>query len=104
MEILISEKTIFYHGSNVRFETLRKGSTITPWKELAKAFSHKPTNLCYDDNGTIEHNGVEKGFLYVVDEKIIIGEDICSHPNTTMDLNAEFLTNRDLKVKLICEL
>lgn len=83
---------------------LREGSTITQWKELAEAFSHQPTILSYDDNGNISHNGKEKGYLYIIDEPVEIGKDIYQHPRTTMDENAEFLTNRPLKVKLIEEL
>ena len=78
--------------------------TITQWKELAEAFSHQPSQLGYDDNGVIGHNGTEKGYLYIIDEPIIVGKDIYKHPGSTMDENAEFLTRRPLKVKLICEL
>ena len=60
--------------------------------------------LGYDDNGEILHNGMKYGYLYVVDEPIKIDVDIYQHPRTTMDLNAEFLTRRPLKVKLIKEL
>ena len=58
----------------------------------------------YDDNGVISHNGTEKGYLYIIDEPIIVGIDICQHPRTTMDENVEFLTKRPLKVRMICEL
>ena len=37
-------------------------------------------------------------------EAVVVGEDVYQHPGTTMDENAEFLTNRPLKVKMICEL
>jgi hypothetical protein len=83
---------------------LKEGSTVTQWKELAEAFSHKPTRLSYDDNGVISHNGNEKGYLYILDEPITVGIDVFQHPRTVMDKNAEFLTKRPLKVKLICEL
>ena len=66
MDIKIDKNGTWYHGSNIRFEVLKKGSTITQWKALAEAFSHQPSGLGYDD--------------------------------------AEFLTKRDLKVKLIEEL
>ncbi len=104
MKIKIQSNGIWYHGSNKIFTELRTNSTITQWKELAEAFSHKPSGLGYGDNGVIVHNGTEKGYLYIVDEPIIIGIDIYQHPRTTMDSNAEFLTKRPLKVKLICEL
>lgn len=104
MEIKIMPNEIWYHGSNVMFSELRKGSTITQWKELAEAFSHQPTQLSYDNNNNIEHNGTQKGYLYIIDEPIEVGVDIYQHPRTTMDKNAEFLTDRPLKVKLIAEL
>lgn len=104
MKIQIDLNGIWYHGSNVIFSELKENITITQWRELAEAFSHKPSGLGYDDNGTIIHNGTEKGYLYIIDEPIIVGVDIYQHPNTTMDKNAEFITKRPLKVKLICEL
>lgn len=104
MDIVINSNGVWYHGSNMKFDTLREGSTITQWKELAAAFSHQPSELGYNDNGVISHNGKEKGYLYIIDEPTQIDIDIYQHPNTTMDKNAEFLTKRPLKVKLISEL
>lgn len=104
MEIQIDPEGVWYHGSNLPLSELRPGSTITQWKALAEAFSHKPRSLCYDDTGHIEHDGQEKGYLYVVDEPLVIGRDIYPHPRTTMDENAEFLTRRPIKVRLIAEL
>ncbi len=101
MNIEIDTYGIWYHGSNVIFEELRQGSTITQWKELAEAFSHQPSQLGYDDYGNIEHNGTEKGYLYIVDEPIQVGLDIIQHPNTTMDKNAEFITMKPLRLQLI---
>lgn len=104
MKIEIQPNGIWYHGSNKIFSELRTNSTITQWKELAEAFSHQPSCLGYDDNRVISHNGTEKGYLYIIDEPIAVGADIYHHPRTTMDENAEFLTKRSLKVKMICEL
>lgn len=104
MKIEIKPGGTWYHGSNKKFEILREGSTITQWKELAEAFSHKPSGLGYDDNGVIQHNGTEKGYLYIIDEPIEVDIDVYQHPTTTMDLNAEFLTKRPLKVRFIEEL
>ena len=104
MKIKINPNGTWYHGSNVIFSELKEGSTITQWRALAEAFSHKPTMLGYDDNGVISHNGVQKGYLYVLDEKVEIGKDIYQHPRTTMDENVEFLTKRPLAVRLIKEL
>ena len=83
---------------------MREGSTVTQWRSLAEAFSHKPSGLGYDDNGEIVHNGTEYGYLYVIDEDLIVDKDIYQHPRTTMDQNVEFLTKRPLKVRLIAEL
>ena len=104
MKIEILPDGIWYHGSNKVFTELRVNSTITQWRELAETFSHQPSHLGYEDNGVISHNGTEKGYLYIIDEPIIVGKDIYQHPRTTMDENAEFLTKRPLKVKMICEL
>lgn len=103
MELKIDPSGTWYHGSNVIFSELKEGSTITQWRALAEAFSHKPTILCYD-NGVISHNGVQKGYLYVIDESIEVGPDVYPHPRTTMSENAEFLTKRPLAVRLIEEL
>lgn len=72
--------------------------------QLEEAFSHQPSQLSYDDDGTISHNGIEKGYLYIIDEPIVVDVDVCQHPRTTMDMNAEFLTVHPLKVKLLEEL
>lgn len=104
MKITIDPNGVWYHGSNKKFTELKAGSTITQWRELAEAFSHKPKMLGYDDDGVILHNGKEYGYLYVIDEKIEIGKDIYQHPRTTMDENAEFLTKRPLSVRRIKEL
>ena len=104
MELKIDPNGIWYHGSNMVFSELREGSTITQWKELAEAFSHQPDRLSCDDNGKIYHNGTEKGYLYVIDEPITVGIDVYQHPRTVMDENAEFLTKRPIKVKMVCEL
>ena len=103
MKIEIHPDGIWYHGSDQIFTELRPNSTITQWRELAEAFSHQPTSLWYNDDGAIRHNGTVKGYLYIIDEPVEIGKDIIQHPRTTMDQNAEFLTQRTLRVKLLCE-
>jgi hypothetical protein len=93
---------IWYHGSPIELTELRTGSTITRWRELAEAFSHKPDKLSYDTvGGSIRHNGQIDGFLHVVDEPLIEGIDIYKHPNTTMDDGVEWLTKRPLKLRKI---
>ncbi|MBO4902835.1 MAG: hypothetical protein J5518_08590 [Lachnospiraceae bacterium] len=69
------------------FTELREGSTVTRWKELAEAFSHRPDRLSYDDNGVIFHDGKEKGYLNISDEPITVDIDVYQHPRTVMDKN-----------------
>ena len=101
MKITIDIEAPWYHGSNMLFDTLRVNSTVTQWQALAEAFSHKPTSLSYEDDGSIAHNGIEPGYLYVIDEPLSIDADIYLHPRSAMDENAEFITKRPLKVRLI---
>lgn len=103
MKFEIDPRGIWYHGTNERFEMLREGSTVTQWRQLAEAFSHKPTALGYDDDGTIAHNGAERGRLYVIDGPLEPGRDIVPHPRTSMDENVEWLTCRPLRVRLVKE-
>ena len=95
---------VWYHGSDKVFTILRESSTVTQWRELAEAFSHQPSVLSYDDDGKIHHDGTKKGYLYVINEPVQIGEDIYQHPRTAMDQGLEFLTRRPLTVRLIREL
>lgn len=104
MQFTINPQGSWYHGSNKVFDVLIEGSTITQWRQLAEAFSHKPTILAIDDDNTIFHNGKEYGYLYIIDEPIEIDKDIYAHPNTTMDKGLEFLTKRKLKVKMVEEI
>ena len=91
----------WYHGTPLELDTLRKGSTITQWKELAEAFATKPTTLGYDGIfGKITHNGSQEGILYIIDESLC-DDDIYQHPRTTMDQGVEFLTRRSLRLKRI---
>ena len=103
MKIEIRPDGIWYHGSDRVFAELRAGSTVTQWRALAEAFSHRPSALWYDDDGVIRHNGTAKGYLYIIDEPVEAGRDVYPHPRTTMDQNAEFLTARPLRVRLLCE-
>ena len=94
----------WYHGSDRLFSLLAEGSTITQWRALAEAFSHKPPLLGYGEDGSILHTGLRAGYLYVIDEPVALGQDVYPHPHTTMDPNAEFLTRRPLKVRMIAQL
>lgn len=102
MNDLFDKNGPWYHGSNLELSVLRTGSTITQWKELAVAFSSKPTALEYDEVfGAISHNGVEKGILYIIDEPVEIGTDITPHPRSTMDAGVEYLTTRPLTLRRV---
>lgn len=107
MTVPIDPAGPWYHGSPLALRELRPGSTVTQWRALAEAFSHKPAALGYEDYGDdsgIVHTGREPGFLYLIDEPVAIGPDIYPHPRTTMDQNAEFLTRRPLRLRRIASL
>lgn len=96
----VREASAWYHGSPLVLTELAAGSTITQWKQLAEAFSHKPSLLEYNEIlGEITHNGVLDGRLYVVDEPVHIGVDVYPHPRSSMDEGVEWLTARPLKLK-----
>lgn len=91
----VCETDFWYHGSPMELTVLACQSTVTQWKALAEAFSHKPSQLVYDEiNGRIQHNGTLRGFLYVVDEPVKIGTDVYQHPRSAMDAGVEWLTAR----------
>ena len=94
---------MWFHGSPLKLSMLKAGSTITQWKSLAKAFSHKPICLIIDDNKTIKHNGKLEGFLYIINEELR-EDDIIKHPNSSMDDGLEWITQRDLRIILIEEI
>lgn len=100
----LAPDTPWYHGSPLALDMLLPGSTITPWRALAEAFSHKPPLLCIDDDWTITHTGELPGYLYRIAEPVILGTDALPHPRTTMDENLEFLTTRPLRLTLLCSL
>jgi len=90
----------WYHGSPLRLTTIRRGSTITQDRDLARVFSHKPTLVSISDDEKIKHNGRAPSFLYCVAEDIR-PTDVYPHPRSSMEYGKEWLTNRDLRVTLI---
>jgi hypothetical protein len=90
----------WYHGSPVNLTILRVGSTITQKEDLARIFSHKPAIVCISDDGQIRHNGALPGYLYTIAEMISPG-DVVPHPRTTMVPGDEWLTTRELRVRLL---
>ena len=99
----------WYHGSQQVLEELRVGSSITQNRDLAKAFSHRPSIVTMSDPGesvslksTVKHNGVTPGFLYAVSEQIDPG-DIDPHPHPANADGWEWLARRELKLTFIEE-
>jgi hypothetical protein len=90
----------WYHGSPFELTTLRVGSTITQRRDLARIFSHKPVIVSIDDDGRIRHSGTLPGYLYIIDETVA-PEDVEAHPRTTMGPGDEWLTHRELRVRLL---
>ena len=90
----------WYHGSPLELTVLRVGSTITQKRDLARVFSHKPPIVSIEDDGSLKHNGTQPGYLYVIDEVVQPG-DVTPHPRTTMGPGDEWLTERELRVRLI---
>jgi len=89
----------WYHGSPFKLKTLRKGSTITQDRDLARVFSHKPTLVSISESG-IKHDGKKPGFLYQISENIK-ANDVYPHPHSSMQEGKEWLTTRELRVKLL---
>ena len=93
--------TAWFHGSPLRLTTLRKGSTITPDRDLARVFSHRPSlvSIKTGPHGFIRHSGTDPGFLYFVE--VGTKADVIPHPTTTMEPGDEWITTRDLPLRLI---
>jgi hypothetical protein len=91
----------WYHGSPLELATLHEGSTITQKRDLARIFSHKPTLVSVSDDGRVKHNGTTPGYLYTVADEIQL-KDVVPHPHTTMSPGDEWLTTRELRLRLLC--
>jgi len=92
----------WYHGSPLEIDFLKIGSSITKNKNLAMAFSYKPTQLSVDNNGNITHNGTKKGILYRITEEIGLN-DIEKHSACSTEDPWEYITKRELKIEKIME-
>ena len=75
---------------------------MTQWRDLARVFSHKPPIVSISDDRRLQHNGVQPGYLYEIAEPVA-PEDVEPHPRTTMAPGDEWLTQRELKLRLIGE-
>jgi hypothetical protein len=79
--VRVEKADVIYHGSPLQLRTLRKDSTVTPYRGLARVFAHKPTIVSIDDLERIRHNGVRPGYLYVIDEPLGC-DDVRQHPTS----------------------
>ena len=89
----------WYHGSQKELTRLRSGSSITQSRNVAKAFSHRPSLLSMSDE-SLKHDGVTPGYLHVVAEEIEPG-DVHPHPHPVNAARWEWLTRRELRLELI---
>ena len=91
----------WFHGSPEELDTLLPGSWVTPFRELARAFSHRPTRITVsdDDFTAVRHDGKIPGFLYVVAEPLD-DQDLEERPGTD---HTHWKTMRVLKVQLVEE-
>lgn len=91
----------WFHGSPEKLTTLRTGSWVTPFKELAKAFSHKPTciSISDDDFLNVRHDGKVDGYLYVISERIS-NEELRELKGTDQ---SHWETTRELKIKFVSD-
>lgn len=89
----------WYHGSQQALTRLRSGSSITQRREVAKAFSHRPTLLSMSDE-SLKHDGASPGYLYLVAEEIA-PDDVHPHPHPVNAERWEWLTRRELRLEHI---
>lgn len=90
----------WYHGSPEELTFLIKGSMVTPFEAVAKAFSHRPSILTFpDDIDSVKHDGQVPGRLYVVSE-VVGPEDVRELPGTG---HTHWEIQRDLRVDLVGE-
>lgn len=91
---------LWYHGSQQELTVLRVGSSITQDRNIARVFSHRPGLTSVEDDGSIKHNGVTPGYLHAIDEPITAA-DVEPHPHPINATKWEWLTKREIKVRLL---
>lgn len=90
----------WYHGSQQALTILRAGSSISQERAIARIFSHRPTLVSLADDGTLKHNGTTSGYLYLIAEAIK-AEDVEPHPHPVNLNKWEWLTKRDVALRLL---
>ena len=98
----LENQSIWFHGSPLRLKKLCEGSSITQIENLARAFSTKPAIVSVSDDGSIRHNGKEKGRIYRIIDTVT-PNDIYKHPATTMDEDWEWITRKDFRLEFLYE-
>lgn len=101
---------IWFHGSPTMLTQLRIGSSITAFREIAKAYSHKPRHLelsVLEDTEKnvihveVIHDGSVPGFLY---EVLISTQDELRKPDENLGpLGEEMITTQEIALRLIGE-
>ena len=98
----------WYHGSPAKLIILNAGSSITPFIEVAKAYSHKPEHLelsFLEDteknliNVEVKHDGRISGFIYQV---MITDPNELRKPDENLGpLGEEMVTTQEMCLRLI---
>ena len=100
---MVSDKQqSWFHGSSLKLDTLKEGSSITRIEELARAFSTRPGLVSVSDDGIIKHDGKMKGKIYRIAEQVT-DKDIRPHPASSMEKDWEWVINRELKLEFLYE-
>ena len=86
----------------MRLEKLCKGSSITQLEKLVRAFSTKPAVVSVSDDGSIRHNGMEKGYIYKIIDTVT-PDDIYIHPKTKIDESWEWITRKEFRLEFLYE-
>ncbi len=95
----LKKQGIWFHGSSLKLDTLRKGSSITQIEKLAQAFSSKPSMISVSDDGKIKHNGKLKGRVYKVADQVTT-DDIYEHPRSSIK-GWEWITKKEFKLEFL---
>jgi hypothetical protein len=107
-EETVKLNTNWYHGSPDKLIVLKAGSSITPFMEVAKAYSHKPERLelsVVEDTEKIQihvevkHDGRRPGFIYQV--MIADLEELRKPDENLGPLGEEMVTKREMPLMLI---
>lgn len=98
----------WYHGSPEKLTTLKAGSSITPFMEVAKAYSHKPERLelsVAEDTEKkqihieVKHDGIRPGYIYQV--MIADLKELRKPDENLGPLGEEMVTKREIPLMLI---